>query len=154
MFKINRKTDYSVRVMLALAKHPYGARLSTKYIEKQTLVPPPFLRRIIADLARSGLIHTFSGPNGGLQLARDPHEINLHHVWEAVEGRLLISECIQVPEECPLDCNCPLRACWGRLQSILVNEMERTSLADLAGDTGALNARTSMQLKSEAFLNS
>lgn len=154
MFKINRKTDYSVRVMLALAKHPYGTRLPTKFIEEQTLIPPPFLRRIVADLSRSGLIHTFPGPNGGLQLARAPHEINLRHIWEAVEGRLLISDCIEFPEECPFVSNCPVRSCWGRLQAVLVKEMESTSLAELAGEANALITRTSVQLKSEVFLNS
>jgi Rrf2 family protein len=154
VFKINRKTDYSVRVMLTLAKRPYGTRLSTKFIEEQTLIPPPFLRRIVADLSRSGLIHTFPGPNGGLQLARAPHEINLLRIWEAVEGRLLISDCIEFPEECPLDCNCPVRSYWGRLQAVLVKEMESTSLAELTGEANALITRSSVELKSEAFLNS
>lgn len=154
MFKINRKTDYAVRVMLALAKHPYGARLSTKHVEKQTLIPPPFLRRIIADLARAGLMHTFPGPNGGLQLAREPHEINLYQVWEAVEGQLLICDCLQAPEECPLECNCSLRACWGKLQAILVHEMESTSLAEIAVETEGLQPSTSMKFTNEAFLNS
>ena len=134
MFRINRRTDYSVRVMLALAKRPFGERLPTRTIQDEMLIPRSFLQRIIADLSRAGLLATYPGPNGGLQLSRPAEQINLRHIWEAIEGELLVSDCLKAPGECPLDSGCPVRSRWGRLQSIIVHELERTNLAELAAE--------------------
>jgi len=132
VFRINRRTDYSVRVMLSLAKRPFGERLPTRIIQDEMLIPRSFLQRIIADLSRAGLLATYPGPNGGLQLSRPAEQITLRHIWEAIEGELLISDCLKAPGECPLDSGCPVRSRWGRLQSMIVHELERINLAELA----------------------
>lgn len=132
MFRINRRTDYSVRVMLCLAKRAFGARLSTQIIQDEMRVPHAFLQRIIADLSKADLIQTYPGPNGGVQLARPAHKINLRHIWEAIEGPLLISECIEKPEDCPLNLGCPVRSHWTRLQCMIVRELDSVHLDQLA----------------------
>jgi Rrf2 family protein len=131
MFRINRKTDYAIRIMVCLARRPFGARLPTQEIQTEMLIPRAFLQRIIADLSKNELIRTFPGPNGGLELARPAESINLKHIWEAVEGPLLISDCLQTPGECPLDADCPVQRRWCRLQALLVHELEATSLQQL-----------------------
>ncbi len=52
MLKINRQTDYAVRVVLALAKHGEGARLSSADIQQEMLIPKAFMSRIVAQLSR------------------------------------------------------------------------------------------------------
>lgn len=138
MFRINRRTDYAVRVMVALAKRPAGARLSTKEIQDEMLTPRAFLQRIIADLSKAGLIITYPGPNGGLQLSRPADEINLRHVWEAIEGALLISDCVQSADSCPLYNGCPVHSRWGRMQNLILQELEGSSLSQLARDAAQL----------------
>jgi Rrf2 family protein len=96
------------------------------------VVPRPFLQRIVADLSAAGLIRTFPGPNGGLQLARQAEKVDLRQVWEAIEGPLLISDCLRAPGECPLDSGCPVRLRWGHLQAMIAGELEGTTLAQLA----------------------
>jgi Rrf2 family protein len=132
MFRINHKTDYAIRVMVCLARRPFGARLPTQTIQTEMLIPRAFLQRIIADLSKSELIRTFPGPSGGLELARPAESINLKHIWEAAEGPLLISECLKAPGECSLDAACPVRRRWRRLQSVLLQELEAASLEQLA----------------------
>ena len=70
MLKINRQTDYAVRVILALAKQDEGARLSSGEIQKEMLIPQALMPRIVAQLARAGLLNTFPGREGGLMLPR------------------------------------------------------------------------------------
>lgn len=132
MMRINRRTDYAVRIMLALAEHPFGERLSTKLIREEMFVPRAFLERIIAELSKAKLILTFPGPNGGIQLFVEPEKINLRHIWEAIEGPLLISDCLQTPEECPLHENCPVRGCWGSLQKTIQRELESITISQLS----------------------
>jgi Rrf2 family protein len=150
MFKVNRKTDYSVRVMICLAKQPAGTRLPTQTVQEEMLIPRPFLQRIIANLSKASLIRTFPGPNGGLELALPASEINLRHIWEAAEGSLNISDCLKAPGECPLDVTCPVRSRWSRLQAVILEELEASTLEILALEANHL---TSISPSNERSVN-
>ena len=75
MLKINRQTDYAVRVVLALAKRGEDIRLSTAEIQQEMLIPPALMTRIVAQLAREGLVNTYPGRDGGLMLPRPASQI-------------------------------------------------------------------------------
>jgi Rrf2 family protein len=141
MLRINRRTDYAMRVMLALAKQPEGSRMSTTEIQKQMLVPRAFLQRIIADLSKKGLLHTYPGPSGGIQLGRPSQSVSLRDIYEAIEGPLLLSDCLGLPGQCPLDVSCPVHSHWKRLQTLFVRELEMISLQQLAFEGNALALR-------------
>ncbi|NLG71570.1 MAG: Rrf2 family transcriptional regulator [Chloroflexi bacterium] len=141
MFKINRRTDYAVRVLLALAKRPEGTRLPTRVIQEEMLIPRPFLQRIVADLSKAELIRTYAGPHGGLELAQPPDSISLLHIWEAIEGPLLISDCLKSRNTCPLDTGCPVHRRWRRLQALIVAELEAATLEILAKEAAMLRDR-------------
>jgi Rrf2 family transcriptional regulator, iron-sulfur cluster assembly transcription factor len=134
MLKINRQTDYAVRVILALAKEPEGARLSSAAIQRQMLIPPALMVRVVAELAKSRLLKTFPGRDGGLMLPRPAAQINLKDVVEAFEGPILLSQCLQVTgeDDCPFQANCPVRSKWGRVQIAMLREMAAINFEDLA----------------------
>lgn len=132
MMRINRRVDYAIRVLIALAKQPPGTRLPTRTIQQTMWIPRAFLLRIIAELSKAKIIDTFPGPNGGVQLLRDPSKINIRLIWEVMEKPLVISDCLENPEECPLNEGCPVNARWGRIQALVLREMEAASLAELA----------------------
>ncbi|HMA09893.1 MAG TPA: Rrf2 family transcriptional regulator, partial [Ramlibacter sp.] len=125
MLRINRQTDYAVRVVLALARQPEGARPSTAAVQREMLIPRGLMPRIVAELARSGLINTFAGRDGGLSLARPPAQISLADVVQAFEGPVLLSRCLQPTgeDDCPFLHTCPVRGKWGRVQVAMLREM-------------------------------
>jgi len=133
MLKINRQTDYAVRVVLALAKRGEDVRLSTTEIQQEMLIPPALMTRIVAQLAREGLINTFPGRDGGLMLPRPASQITLKDVVEAFEGPILLSECMQAKgeDDCPFRTNCPVRSKWGRVQVAMLREMASITFEDL-----------------------
>lgn len=138
MFKINRRTDYAVRVMFCLARQEPGARLPTQQIGREMQIPRPFLQRIVADLAGAGLVNTFAGPNGGLELALPAAGVYLRQIWEAIEGPLLISDCLEGNNACPFESACPVNRRWMRLQSLIVRELESITLAGLVEEANLL----------------
>ena len=133
MLKINRQTDYAVRVVLALAKCGEGARLSSTTIQQEMLIPPALMSRIVAQLAREGLVNTFPGRDGGLMLPRPASQITLRDVVEAFEGPILLSQCLQAKgeDDCPFRSNCPVRSKWGRVQVAMLREMASITFEDL-----------------------
>src|SRR5690349_19085842 len=134
MLRINRQTDYAVRVLLALAKRGEGARLSTSAIQQEMLIPKAFMTRIVAQLSRDGLLSTFPGREGGLMLPRPASQITLRDVVEAFEGPILLSACLQAKgeDDCPFRTNCPVSPKWGRVQVAMLREMASITFEQLA----------------------
>lgn len=134
MLKINRQTDYAVRVLLALAKQGQAARLSSAAIQREMQIPPALMPRITSELAKADLLKTYPGRDGGLMLSRPAVNISLRDVVEAFEGPLLLSACLQVKgeDDCPFQTNCPVRPKWGRVQAAMLREMAAINFEDLA----------------------
>jgi Rrf2 family protein len=134
MLRINRQTDYAIRVVLALANREAGVRLSSSVIQQEMLIPQTYMSRIVAQLAAAGLVKTFAGRDGGLQLPRPAAEITLKDIVETFEGPMLLSECMQAKgeDDCPFQANCPVRTKWGRVQVAMLREMGSINFADLA----------------------
>ena len=137
MLKINRQTDYAVRVVLALAKRGDEARLSSNQIQQEMLIPKAFMSRIVARLSRAGLIDTFPGRDGGVTLPRPASQITLRDIVEAFEGPILLSECLQVKgeDDCPFQRDCPVRPKWGRVQVAMLREMASITFEDLVNES-------------------
>lgn len=64
---------------------------------------PVFLRRVLRQLAKAGLIVTQTGPTGGSRLARPAEEITLSDIYRAVEPESLFALHAQTPNlKCPI----------------------------------------------------
>lgn len=124
MIRINRETDYSFRIILALTRAGGNVRLSSAEIQKSMLIPPSFLHRIIASLARNNIINTYPGRDGGVQLAREPEKITLLDVYEAVEGPVQLSICLVHDTDCPLNSPCPIHKCLNQVQKAIIDELK------------------------------
>lgn len=140
MFRVNRQTDYAVRVVLALSKMPQGTRMTTAEIGQQMLIPPSLLQRIVAELANGGFIKTQPGRDGGISLAHLPNQITLLQIVERFEGPLIISDCILKEGNCPFESKCPVSCQWKRLNDILRVEMARVTFEQLVEDGKILEA--------------
>jgi len=142
MLKINRQTDYAVRVILALAKQAEVACRSSSEI--QQLIPAALMPRIVAQPARAGLVNTFPGRAGGLMLPRPAAQITLRDVVEAFEGPILLSECLQAKgeDDCPFQSNCPVSPKWGRVRVAMLREMAAITFEGLAQEALGLPVKT------------
>jgi Rrf2 family protein len=144
MIRINRQTDYAIRVVLSLAKREPNVRVSTTEIQQEMLIPPSLAQRIVADLARGGFVQTFPGRDGGIILAHPAKEVNLRQVVEHFEGKIFVSDCLLGKGECPFDNNCPVRCRWARLQSTLMQELEQITFDDLAREALSVEGLASL----------
>jgi Rrf2 family iron-responsive transcriptional regulator len=144
MLKINRQTDYAVRVILALAKRGEDIRLSSNEIQREMLIPPTLMPRIVSLLAHAELVNTFPGRDGGLMLPRPASQITLMDVVEVFEGPVLLSECMQVKgeDDCPFQSNCPVRSKWGRVQAAMLREMAAITFESLVQEALGVPVKT------------
>ena len=125
--QITRQADYALRAMLFLSNQEANKRASTSQIAKEKQIPPSFLAKIISQLSIAGLIHTSRGARGGVVLARNPEDISLLDVIEAIDGPISLNECTHSPNGCPFGEDCPLHSVWGDAQYELVNKLKNTN---------------------------
>jgi Rrf2 family protein len=128
--QITRQADYAVRAIYYLSTIGQENRASTSQIAKEQHIPPSFLAKIISQLSVAGLLHTSRGARGGVSLARDPQDITMLDVVEAIDGPILLNECVADAHGCKFDQDCPMRSMWCELQDDLVARLGGTTFAD------------------------
>jgi len=134
VLKLNRETDYAIRVVLALAKYPPGSIIPSQTIREEMDLPEALSIQIISNLAHNKIIKTYPGRKGGIQLANSPSEINLHDIVEIMEGPITLSECLQEGHYCDLSPSCPVQGQWIKLQNLVEEELKGISFEDLIKD--------------------
>jgi Rrf2 family protein len=129
--QITRQADYAVRAVLHLAQMRNGDRAATSTVAKDQRFPPSFLAKIISQLSIAGLLHTSRGARGGVMLARDPKDITLLEVVEAIDGPIQLNECVADDGVCSFDESCPIRSVWCEAQEDLVARLRQTDFGQL-----------------------
>lgn len=130
--QITRQADYAVRAVLHLAElKKNGGRAPTSKIASEEHIPPSFLAKIVSQLSVAGVVQTSRGARGGVSLSRDPSEITLLEVVEAIDGPIMINECVNDPKACPFGEDCKVHAIWCSVQSEMVNKLSGTTFAQL-----------------------
>ena len=129
--QITRQADYAVRAVLYLSRARQAERSPTSAIAKDQNIPPSFLAKIISQLSISGLLRTSRGAHGGVTLAREPKDISLLEVVEAIDGPIQLNECVTNTDTCSFEENCPIKFVWCDAQDALVGRLKRTNFADM-----------------------
>ena len=119
MLGISRQTDYAARVVLHLACLAPGARVPISDIAKHRMLPLDFVRRIVGDLVKAGVLMTVRGSGGGVSLARPAADISLGEVVHAMEGGVALNHCVSDRRVCPMAADCPVQSIWVEATHVL-----------------------------------
>lgn len=138
--KLKRRGDYSIRAMIAIARHWGNAHHQARRISSEMNVPYKSLTQILASLVSRGLLDAKHGPTGGYTLARPPADISLLDIVEAAEGPARFDHCVLRDGPCEWDETCPVHDTWSRAQEALTKELAATSLAEVARIDAAIDA--------------
>jgi Rrf2 family protein len=130
--QITRQADYAVRAVLYLAKQRSDGLVTTAQIAREQRIPQTFLAKIMSQLSAAGLVYSTRGAHGGVRMARPADEVSLLDVVEAIDGPMVLNECVADPNACPLGPNCAAHDVWCQAQADLVERLDRTKFAQLA----------------------
>lgn len=82
--QLKASTDYGVRAVLYLATQ--GGTCSSKDIAKDMSIPRDYLIQLAQLLRNAGLIEARPGKHGGYSLAKDPADITMLDIMNALES--------------------------------------------------------------------
>jgi Rrf2 family transcriptional regulator, cysteine metabolism repressor len=126
--------DYSLRALLMLADHYTGGQpLRVEEIAAAQGLPENYLRRLLIELKRAGLVASQKGPSGGYVLARPAARITMADVVEIIEGNYTPVECLEngANSICPRD-GCAMREVWREVRDSVIAILRRATLESLA----------------------
>jgi Rrf2 family protein len=135
--QITRQADYAVRAVAYLSQLGDEKRAATSQIAREQQIPPSFLAKIVSQLSIAGLLQTSRGARGGVSLAREPKDISLLDVVEAIDGPILLNECVLDPGACVFGDTCKIRPVWVEAQAQLVNSLNSTTFDVFQNGNGA-----------------
>jgi len=89
---LSKTAEYALRATVWLGRAPDKAE-SANQLAKAISVPRRYLHKVLQDLVKAGLVRSQSGPGGGYRLNRDPTDISILDVINAVGSIERIHAC-------------------------------------------------------------
>ena len=131
MLRISRLTDYGTVVLAHLASGQAGLT-SAAAVAAGTGLSLPTVSKLLKALAKSGLVISTRGVQGGYELARDASEISAAEVIDALEGPVSITACCDAHDvSCDFEPVCSVGGAWRRINVAIRRALDEVSLADL-----------------------
>jgi len=129
MLRLSKKIDYALIAMHYIAFLENDQVVNTKAIAEKYQIPLELLAKILQKLAKKGLVVSHNGPKGGYLLAKDPSEISISEVIQAIEGPIGIAECYHESDNlCSQKAHCNIRTPIGVIQTKIIDLLKGISL--------------------------
>ncbi|HVP17867.1 MAG TPA: Rrf2 family transcriptional regulator [Spirochaetia bacterium] len=122
--------EYAVHTLIYIADRGSGAVLVGD-IARAIKAPESYLRKVLQQLARAGLLSSHRGVKGGFSLGRDAREISLRDVVEAVDGSLPTWCCVKEKQRCS-EAPCPVSAAFEDARQKMAESLGQTTIGNLA----------------------
>ena len=143
MLSLTRKTDYALTALTDMARNSVNGA-SARDMSERLRLPLRALTNILNQLTHHGLVVSMRGARGGYRLARQPEDISLVELIEAVEGPLSLTYCCDPsPKPSRRGCDrtdiCKIRGAVQKVHASLREFLSQVSVRDIAWDTLALD---------------
>ena len=118
---------------MELTKQPEGKAMSLSIIAKRQRVKPAYLEQVLFRLRRAKLIKGKKGPGGGFLLARDPKNIKLKDVLNAMGESTAPMPCVESKPDkyCSGIFPCEVQECWRELKKQIDKFFNHYTLYDV-----------------------
>ncbi len=155
MLKFSKKADYALLALQYMASVQASGGLhprvvNTKEIAEEHFMPVELLAKVLQTLARNQIIESHhNGPKGGYVLGREPKDISVAQVLEAIEGPLGITDCYHEKDQswCDQLERCNIRTPLLKIQDSIYKLLNSMSIEDMLMDESPLIIVESLKLE-------
>lgn len=106
---VNKQFATAVHVMTSLAFQKNlknSPHMNSEQLAESVNTNPVVIRRLLSSLTKATLVVTSRGKSGGVQLAKEPHQITLKDIYAALALNETIAPHNKSPKkECPVSCS-------------------------------------------------
>lgn len=124
-----KASEYALLSLIILSKAQKPADVDT--IAKELGIPKSFLAKILQNLAKSGILISSRGANGGFCLAKNANEISVAKIIQSAEKRpAMVFEC-SYENKCDKFSACNVRPMFNKLQLLVDDFLNKIKLSDI-----------------------
>ncbi|MGI9261634.1 MAG: SUF system Fe-S cluster assembly regulator, partial [Woeseiaceae bacterium] len=123
-------TDYGTLVLAHLSAEE-DSLTSAAEVATATGIALPTVSKLLKSLAKSKLVRSTRGAQGGYQLARSSRDISAADIIDALEGPVHITECSADDSHCDFESVCNVGGAWQRINVAIRRALGDISLNDL-----------------------
>ncbi len=84
--KLTRASSYALHAVAYMAQQKHDKPVASHKIAQERGIPERFLLKVLKPLVSARVLMSIKGPNGGYRLARQPSDITVLEIVEAVDG--------------------------------------------------------------------
>lgn len=129
--KISTKGRYGLRILLDLAMHQSKGPVNLGDISTRQGISEKYLWQVINLAKAAGLITSSRGPRGGYAIARPTDQITVLEIVSALEGPVVLVDCLDKAECCERNPACVTREVWAQVEDSMKKTMSGITLQDL-----------------------
>lgn len=133
-FRISSRSHHGVVFVAHLAQATHGKPVSIREVAHTMHLSEKYLEELVRALRDAGIVVSSRGRSGGYRLAKPADTITMAEVISALDGPVVLAHC-QDPHAstpCPKEGMCASRPFFARLKGVIEQELETTTVADLA----------------------
>jgi Rrf2 family transcriptional regulator, iron-sulfur cluster assembly transcription factor len=143
--QITRAGEYGVLGLMNLARRSPGQMAMIDEVSRTERIPKSFLAKIFQSLAKAGLVRSIRGAGGGFALTKDPAQVSVLEIIEAIEGKIVFQRCKQLKPDCDHAGGCALCGLFEQAQDGVKDVLLRTTLVDLIRQQETLELTRSLK---------
>jgi len=131
--RLTAKSEYGLLAMIDLACRDEAGPVSAREVSYRQGIPAKYLEQLFVGLRKAGLVRAVRGARGGFVLDRDPREVTVLDIVEALEGSLRPTVCDgERAAQCGRGGSCAASDVWDRATQAVREVLGSTTLASLA----------------------
>ena len=131
MIRFSTKIRYGLRTLIYLAMCSAEEPVAIRTISEAQDIPRKYLESVVQLLKTAGLVKSQRGPVGGYFLALPAEEIFMDRVFDALEGPLVLVDCVENNGACSRKTDCIASGFYSRLQKNMMEFISGKTLADV-----------------------
>jgi Rrf2 family protein len=131
---LSATAEYALRAVVHLARQGEGAALQAKELAEATDVPLSYMRKILHELARAGVLDSTRGKHGGFKLAVDAEALVLLEVVSRFDRLGRGRRCLLGRQECSDRDPCPVHDRWKAAAEHVATFFGETTVGDVLND--------------------
>jgi Rrf2 family protein len=86
--KLTRASSYALHAVAYMAQKKSDKPVASHKIAKERDIPERFLLKVLKPLVSHRILESIKGPNGGYKLRKQPTDISMLDIIEAVDGQI------------------------------------------------------------------
>ena len=119
MFQLSKKVEYGLIAIRHMAGGPPNRMFTAKEIADANHISYELLAKVMQKLAKEGFIASYQGVHGGYALVRNPRDLKVSSVINAIEGKMTVTiiQCAaEKSEDCTIRSTCTIKDPLVKLQ--------------------------------------